>query len=141
MTKQERFLRLFLRVIGTGGLLAIFALFMPCSWMNAIHQWLRMGKLPVEPVVGYLTRSTSAFYALAGGLFWVLSYDLRRYRPVVRYLGGATLFLGLTLLSVDWLEGMPIWWRLGEGPITIGFGIVILLLSGSCPAGTTEDEP
>jgi hypothetical protein len=28
------------------------------------------------PVVGSLARSTSAFYAMLGGLFWIISFDL-----------------------------------------------------------------
>lgn len=129
MTKQEQFLKTFLRVIGSVALLAIFAVVMPYSWMNAIHQWLGMGVLPDEPIVGYLARSTSVFYALLGALLWVVSCDLRRYRSLLCCIGGGTIFLGLVLLGVDWLEGLPLWWRLAEGPINIGFGIAILILT------------
>ena len=124
MTTQERFLHVFLRILGSVSLLALFAVVMPYSWMNAIHQWLGMGELPDEPIVGYLARSTSAFYALLGGLVWVLSFDLARHRRVLKYVGAAILAMGLMLLSVDWLEGMPRWWTIQEGPVVIGFGIV-----------------
>jgi len=129
MTRQDRFLRLFLRIIGTASLFAFVAVVMPYSWMNAIHQWLGMGRLPTEPIVGYLARSTSAFYALFGGLLWVVSFDLQRHRLVLRYLGAAIILFGATLIAIDMFEGMPLYWSLCEGPIDIGFGIVILFLS------------
>ena len=129
MTKQYRLLRLFLRIIGTAALLALVAVIMPYSWMNAIHQWLGMGQLPAEPIVGYLARSTSAFYALLGGLFWVASFDLHRHRMVLCYLGIVIVIFGVALLVVDLLEGMPLWWTIGEGPFNIVFGVVILALA------------
>ena len=129
MTKQYRLLRLFLRIIGTAALLALVAVIMPYSWMNAIHQWLGMGQLPAEPIVGYLARSTSAFYALLGGLFWVVSFDLHRHRMVLCYLGIVIVIFGVALLVVDLLEGMPLWWTIGEGPFNIVFGVVILALA------------
>ena len=125
----DRLLREVLRIIGSSSLLAMFAVVMPYSWMDAIHQWLGMGELPEVPVVGYLARSTSAFYALLGGLLWMLSFDLRRHRAVLCYLGAAIILFGLILLGVDLLEGMPLFWSLWEAPIDVAFGIVILLLS------------
>jgi hypothetical protein len=129
MTKQERFFKLFLRIIGTAGLFAIVAVVMPYSWMNTIHRWLGMGELPTEPIVGYLARSTSAFYALLGGLFWLTSFDLHRHRIVLCYLGIVILIFGVALFIIDLLEGMPLSWSLTEGPFNVGFGIVFLVLS------------
>jgi hypothetical protein len=129
MTRQERLLKLVLRIIGSAALLALFAVIMPYSWMNAIHKWLGMGELPSEPIVGYLARSTSAFYALLGGLMWVVSFDLHRYRPVLIYIGAAVIFFGVALFAVDLLEGMPLWWILGEGPFNVIFGVVIFTLA------------
>jgi len=137
MTKQERLLRLFLRVIGSAALLAVFFVFMPYSWLNAVHKGLGMEDLPDERVVGYLVRSTSAFYALSGGLFWVLSFDLRRYRLALCYVGAATLFLGLVLFGVDMFEGMPLWWCFVEGPVDAAFGIMILCLA--CRVGRRSE--
>ncbi len=129
MTFQERFLRLFLRVIGAAALLALPCALMPFTWMDQIHRGLGMGQLPAGPIVGYLARSTSLFYALIGGLFWVLSFDLYRHRTVLCYLGTALILFGLLLSGVDFLEGMPLWWSLAEGPFNIVFGGIILSLS------------
>ena len=128
MTREDWLFRLFLRVMGSVSLLALVAVVMPYSWMNAVHGWLGMGTLPAEPIVGYLARSTSGFYALLGGLAWVVSFDLARHRQVLCYLGAATIVFGAILLAVDLLEGMPLWWSLGEGPADIGIGVVILVL-------------
>jgi len=129
MAKQENALRLVLRMLGSGGLLAIPFVFLPYSWMNVVHQGLGMGQLPKEPIVGYLARSTSAFYAMVGGLLWVVSFDVRRHRLALCYLGGAICFLGVVLFGVDLLEGLPFWWNLLEGVGNTAFGIVILLLT------------
>ena len=129
MPRHERFLRTFLRVLGTSALTASFFVCVPNAWMDAIHQQLGLGTLPNVPIVSYLTRSTSAFYALLGGLLWTLSFDLRRHRVVLRYLGVAIVAFGLVLFVVDWQAGLPLWWRLWEGPIDCAFGMVILRLS------------
>lgn len=129
MSKEERLLKLFLRIIGTAALFALVAVVMPYSWMNAIHQWLGMGRLPSEPVVGYLARSASAFYALFGGLLWLTSWDLQRHRLVLCYLGAATIIFGAALFVVDLLEGMPLYWSLTEGPTNVILGIVVLVFS------------
>jgi len=128
MTAHDRLFRWVLRIVGSAALLAAPFVLMPDAWMDAIHQGLGMGKLPDAPVVGYLARSASAFYALLGGLLWTLSFDLHRHRLVLGYLGVAIVLFGFALLAVDCLEGMPLWWCLAEGPFNIGFGIVLLVL-------------
>ncbi len=75
--------------------------------------------------MGYLARSLSAFYALMGGLFWVISFDLDRNRIVVSYLGRAIVILGVILIGVDWWEGLPFFWKLWEGPFMIVMGLLI----------------
>jgi hypothetical protein len=129
MTNQKRFIKLFLRIMGSVSGLAVFAAVMPYCWMDAIHQWLGMGKLPDEPIVGYLARSTSAFYALLGGLLWTVSFRLHRNRLVLRYLGVAMVLFGIALFVVDLVEGMPLFWKICEGPISVIFGVVILWFS------------
>lgn len=126
---SEQVLRFILRLMGSSSLLALIFVAAPYSWMDSIHTTLGMGPLPDAPVVGYLARSTSAFYALLGGLFWVVSFDLERHRRVLIYLGTAIALLGVVLLVVDWTEGMPSLWTLWEGPFVAVFGLVLVLLS------------
>ena len=126
---HERLLRVWLRIVGGASLLALIFVFFPYSGMDAIHRALGMGELPNQPVVLYLARSTSAFYALMGGLMWVLSFDVRRHRTVLVYLGAVLTAFGIVLTVVDWVEGMPAFWKLGEGPLNIVIALVILRLS------------
>ena len=118
-------------------LLALIFVVAPEAWMVAIHAALGLGRLPDAPIVGYLARSTSAFYAIEGGLFWVISFDLVRYRPVARYLGATTALFGVVLLVVDWLEGLPLSWTLWEGPFVCLFGLAVLWLSARIDAGAS----
>jgi hypothetical protein len=118
-----------LRIIGTTSGLAILAVVLPYESMNTIHLWLGMGELPQAPIVGYLARTLSAFYALYGSLLWFLSFDTVRYRSVIRYVGYVTSGFGLILIGIDWVEGMPRYWKLAEGPIAIVYGILLLLSS------------
>jgi hypothetical protein len=102
---------------------------MPFSWMAATHRWLGMGEMPKAPVVEYLARSVSAFYALFGALCLVLASDLDRYRPLVRVLGVAFALLGPVFLWVDLAAGMPWWWAAAEGPPGVVVGAVLFWLA------------
>lgn len=135
---SETTLKFILRLIGSASLLATIFVAAPYAWMDSIHAALGMGTLPDAPVVGYLARSTSAFYALLGGLFWVVSFDLVRHRPVLIYLGVAVTVFGAMLVIVDWQEGMPLFWKVWEGPAVIAIGLAILFTSrriGTVSAG------
>ena len=136
MTGKQRFLRDFLRVVGTAGLFALPCALMPESWMDAIHQWLGLGRLPTEPIVGYLARSTSLFYAMIGGLMWVLSGDLYRYRGALCYFGAAGVVFGLVLFAADVAVGLPLWWSVGEGISNVMIGGLVLVLSWQLPIDT-----
>lgn len=127
--RSERTLKLILRLIGSSSLLALIFVAVPYSWMNSIHSDLGMGQLPDAPIVSYLARSLSAFYALLGGLLWVVSFDLQRHRRVLIYIGTATALFGAILLAVDWVEKMPLFWTAWEGPFIIVFGLAIVVLS------------
>lgn len=126
---NEQALRFILRMIGGASLFALIFIFVPYEWMNEIHHGIGLGELPEAPVVGYLARSVSAFYALFGGLFLLLSFDVKRHRELISAVGLGTAFLGLTLLFIDWHEGLPFWWKVWEGPFVIGVGLAIFGLS------------
>jgi hypothetical protein len=138
MLKSERALRFLLRYVGFVSMLALVAVFMPGAWMDATHRWLGMGALPSEPIVGYLARSLSLFYALLGGLLWFLSMDPQRHRAVLLYLATAFILFGVIMLGVDYSEGLPPWWKRAEGPIVILFGSVMLWLTSRVSQPTSE---
>ena len=129
-------LRFVLRLEGTVALLSLIGVVMPYAAMDATHQWLGLGRLPSEPIVGYLARSLSAFYAALGAFFWFLSFDVHRHRPTLRFGGIVIVVFGATLIVIDWVEGLPAFWRLWEGPWVIVIGGVIAWL-----ASRVEDAP
>ncbi len=131
----EPALRFMLRFFGTMSLLAIPFIFVPYSVMDDIHQLLQLGTLPDEPIVGYLARSLSAFYALVGALFWKISFDLRRYRSLLIFLCGALTLLGGALCFIDWWEGLPTVWKLWEGPFISIAASTMLSLSRRIQTG------
>jgi hypothetical protein len=129
MTRADQVLVILLRIVGVTALLALVAVFMPCSWMAATHRWLGLGEMPTAPVVDYLARSLSAFYAVAGAQFLVVASDLERYRLLVRFLGVAFALISLVLLGVDLAAGMPWWWSASEGPGGVVFGALLVVLA------------
>ncbi len=128
MNGSERILKLLLRLFGAATGLAIFAVFMPLSWMAACHERLGLGAMPAGPVVEYLARSVSAFYAILGGLLLLASSDVRRHAAVIAYVAVVCLLGGAGVFVLDLLLALPWWWTWGEGPLTVLMGIIILLL-------------
>jgi len=138
---SEQLLKVILRVMGSSSLLGLIFVVAPYRWMDSIHTALGMGPLSDDPVVGYLARSTSALYALTGGLMWVVSFDPGRYRPVLIYLGTAVTLFGAALLVVDWVEGLPLAWKVWEGPFVMVFGLTVLFLSRGVAPSTSSNRP
>ena len=138
MQSPERIRVWLLRLSGLMTLTALGAVFMPYDWMNLIHQRLGMGELPPIPIVGYLTRSVSALYAVHGGLLFFVSFDVPRYLPVVQFLGWAGVVMGVLLFGLDRAVGMPVPWANLEGPFVVAISVVILLLAGRVKAHAPE---
>jgi hypothetical protein len=136
--RAERLLSLLLRVTGTMMLLAVLAVLMPRSCMARTHELLGLGPFPDGAIVDYLARSLSGFYAIHGGLFWLLSRDIRRYAPIIRFCGWTGLVGGAGLLALDWHLGLPTHWILGEGPFVVLLCAAILYLVRRCGDATTK---
>lgn len=120
-----------MRVMAITGLLAIPAIFMPYSWMNACHQMMGLGQLPEAPIVSYLARSLSGFYALLSALMLVISFDIRSYHALVKCLALLLTVAGCVLLYIDLISGMPILWTWSEGPPILVIGLLLLWLQRS----------
>jgi hypothetical protein len=67
----------------------------------------------------------------AGGLAIVISTDVLRYAPIIRFFAYVTLAFGALITGIDSIAGMPTSWTLFEGPPTFILGVVILLLGPS----------
>ena len=137
---REKVLVLLLRAgaLMTGS--AFFAIFLPETSMASAHESLGLGEFPAAPLSNYLTRSLSAMYAFHGGLLFVLSLNVRRFKPVVTYVGWATAALGVILLGIDLHAPMPAWWVFAEGPWVIAIGLVIAGLARRIESNRIEAQ-
>lgn len=139
MCRFEKAVVVILRVSGVVLLTALVPAVMPFAWMQDIHRLLGMGELPDAPIVGYLTRSVSAFYALHGAMILFVSLDVRRYLPLVKCLAVLCVLFGAGMIVLDVLVGMPLFWVLGEGPFIVILGGVLLWLAGFIRQPTTTE--
>lgn len=117
-----------MRIFGTVSGLAIVAVFLPNATMDGIHQWLGLGPLPRGPIVEYLARSLSAFYAMLGCLLWVMSFDIRRYRPLIGFFATFVILFGAVLFGIDLHAGLPAFWAGFEGPLVFVLGVILFAL-------------
>jgi hypothetical protein len=127
-TNAERILIGVLRFIGIAALCAVPAIFFPYEWMNAIHRHLGLGELPDQPIVDYLARSLSLFYAAHGMIILFAAADIRRHRSLVKLLGWVFLVSGLTIVGIDLHAKMPAFWAIPECSFTTGIGSLVLYL-------------
>jgi hypothetical protein len=134
MPRAERGLVLLLQLQGGMLLLALAAVFLPFTWMAAVHAWLRIGKLPQAPIVEYLARSLSGMYAFWGPVYLFLAADIRRYLPMVRFLARLQIVCGVGMLALDAVVGMPLPWTVSEGPIIVALALAVLLLARRLPS-------
>ena len=96
--------------------------------MVEVHSWLGLGNLPGLPIVGYLTRSLAALYALRGALVLFISFDVARYAALITFMAVTTIVFGFALVAIDVAAGMPWFWFLVEGPVIAAIWAVILWL-------------
>ena len=125
---RERMLIFLLRLGGTLMLSAFATIFLPVDWMRRTHEWLGLGPFPAGPLVDYLTRSIAVLYGIHGGVLLLVSRDVRRHRTIVRYFAVMNVVFGALLLGIDLHAGMPLYWTLGEGPVVLVMGLILLHL-------------
>ena len=125
----DRYTVLFLRAVGGFTLLAFFAAVMPERWMIDIAAYLGFEPFPYSPLTFYLARNLSLFYGFVGALLITLSFDIERYRKLIRLIGVAIVTFGVLQWVVDTMAGMPTWWILNEAPFTIAGGLILLWLN------------
>ena len=131
--KSDRAVAAVLRVLGGLDVLALVAVVAPRAWLSAAAELAGVGPLPAAPLVGYLARSASAVYALHGLTVLFVSFDVVRYRPLIRFLAWAAVVHGAVILGVDLAEGMPAWWTAVEGPAFSATGMAVLAILHRTP--------
>lgn len=123
-----RFAAWLLRAEGIFDLSAALFIVLPTAEIQAANQFLGLDPIPAHPLTWYFIRSTSAIYAACGALLLFLSFDVVRYRPAIRFIGGWAALHGVLMAFVDRSVGMPIWWSLTEGPLLAALGLVLVWL-------------
>ncbi|MCK5145127.1 hypothetical protein KAR48_00130 [bacterium] len=122
---EEKILILVLRAVGVMSFLALFFVFVPFEWMTKLHELAGLGLMPAEPIVEYLARSTSIFYAFLGVIKLLAATDVHKYRSLVLAISGFMLIFGMLFIVIDYLAGLGVVWALAEGGMNIFFGIII----------------
>jgi hypothetical protein len=131
----ERWLVLLLRLVGGVCLLALVPLWVPRGWIEAGHRWLGWGEFPAAPIAEYLARSVSALSAFYGGLLVALSFDVRRYAPLVRYQAAAIMALSACGVIVGRWAGVPLWFVGGDAVACWVYCLPMLILSRQVQRG------
>src|SRR3954449_7046802 len=126
MNRRERLLVLVLRLGAVLLLLSLVPAVMPFGWMQAVHGAVGLGELTETPLNQYLTRSLSALYAFHGALMLCLSFDVRRFQPVIRLVGAGNVVVGVFSVLRGLAAGMPLAWTLVEGLFILVAGLLIL---------------
>ena len=126
---SEKILTWLLRVNGFLACLAIIAVVMPTSWMDAGSQAMGVGSFPDTVLTQYMARSLSAIYALLGALVLYIAADVRKNRDLIIAVGWLTIVLGAALIGIDFRVGMPMSWTWIEGPPTVLVGAAFIYLA------------
>jgi hypothetical protein len=134
--RAQWWLVLLLRLTAIGCALAIFAVFMPRHWMAWCHERVIPGRFPEGPVVDYLARSVSLFYAGLAVVLWLASTDVRRYAPLIRLLAIVGMVFGAIITTSNVLTGMPRVWQVGEALSIFPICIIVLGLERRIVAGS-----
>ena len=129
MVDRERLLAWFLRCYAALLLAALPFAVMPTRWLAISYESVGLGEWPALPLVQYLARSASGIYALVGAMTLLMSFDVRRYRPLILLLGWVSLPGSVYLFVLDRALGFPSWWVLLEGPVVLITGLVLLVLA------------
>ncbi len=124
-----RVLRWLMIAMGVVGLLAVFAVVMPTSWIEAATEACDLEPLPRSPLSEYLTRSVSLIYAMLGAKTIYLALNVVRHLDLIRFIGGLTIAFGAAMIAIDFGVGMPTLWSWGEGPPTVLFGAALIWLA------------
>lgn len=97
--REEKWLKLLLRLAGVMMLSMGAGLVVPMPWMAACHEWLGVGSLPDDAIVEYLARGMFGLSAMVGLILLAVSGEVRRYGPVIAIISAGCIALGVVLWS------------------------------------------
>ncbi len=114
-------------------LLALVGAAVPQSWMKVAYEWGGLGPWPGGALLVYLARTVSILYGFLGLLALYLSFDVRRYLPLIRFMAIVGFPFAPVMFVVIWAAGLPAVWAVSE-PTSIVV-ISALWYVASRPAG------
>ena len=126
MKSKEKILVIILRITALMLLTALFAVFLPYDVMAEIHEQIGLGQFPKLPILNYLTRSVSLFYAMHGAILLFISFDVMKYFAFLKFFIYLGVVFGVFMFFIDLLAPMPSNWIYGEGPFIVGLSILFL---------------
>ena len=126
---HNRLLAYLVRALGTVDFLALAVVFMSKDTIGSIHSSVGLGDMPDEPIVWYLARSASTFYAVFGALVFFVSFDVERYRPLIRFFAIVGAVHGILLFWIGRGSGLPSWWWSSEGPMFLVIAAAVFFLA------------
>jgi hypothetical protein len=114
MSASSHRLVIVLRVTAVLLLLAFIGTLLPERVMRSIYESGDSGPWPGGPLVLYLARVVSILYGFLGVLTLYLSFDVERYRPLVRFLALISFPFVPVMFLVIWSAGLPTIWLVSE---------------------------
>ena len=111
---QFKGLVLVLRATAVLFLLALVGAVLPESWMKVVYEWGELGPWPGGALLVYLARAVSVLYAFYGILTLYLSFDVRRYLPLIRFMAIIGFPFAPVMFVVIWAAGLPAVWAVSE---------------------------
>ena len=95
-------------------LLALGGAALPESWMKAVYESGDLGPWPGGALLVYLARALSLLYGFIGLLTLYLSFDVRRYLPLIRFMAIVSFPFAPVMFVVIWAAGLPTVWAVSE---------------------------
>ena len=134
MSAPSPWLVLVLRATAVLFLLAFVGAALPEGWMKAVYEWGgELGPWPGGALLVYLARAVSILYGFYGLLALYLSFDVRRYLPLIRFMAIVGFPFAPVMFVVIWAAGLPMVWAVSES--TSILVISALWYVASRPAG------
>lgn len=117
--------------MAVAALLALPAVCTPRLAIEKLSWLLGFGEPPDVPLLRYMMAGGAFVYLAQSALFWMISCDVTRYRPLVIFTGVVCLIGGPAFWWIDTQAGMPHWWMLMDSLGCFAGGLALLLACGT----------
>ena len=123
-------------------LVAFVGAALPESWMKAVYEWGgELGPWPGGALLVYLARAVSILYGFYGLLALYLSFDVQRYRPLIRFMAIVSFPFVPIMFVVIWAAGLPTVWAVSEPTGILIISALWYLCSRPVARGQSGDAP